>query len=50
MPGYDLPLNVFLEFAWTWVGAPPPVGPDIHPNAVGYAVIAGAFVRAIGSS
>jgi lysophospholipase L1-like esterase len=50
VPGYDLPLNVFLEFAWTWVGAPPPVGPDIHPNATGYAVIAGAFVRAIGSS
>jgi lysophospholipase L1-like esterase len=50
VPGYNLPLNVLLEFAWTWVGAPPPVGPDIHPNAVGYAVIAGAFVKAIGSS
>jgi len=50
VPGYNLPLNVFLEFAWTWVGAPPPVGPDIHPNATGYAVIAGAFVKAIGSS
>jgi lysophospholipase L1-like esterase len=48
VPGYDLPLNVLLEFAWTWVGAPPPVGPDIHPNAIGYAVIAGAFARAIG--
>ena len=50
VPGYDLPLNVLLEFAWTWVGALPPVGPDIHPNAAGYAVIAGAFVRAISSS
>jgi len=47
---YNLPLNVLLEFAWTWVGAPPPVGPDIHPNATGYAIIAGAFVKAIGSS
>jgi lysophospholipase L1-like esterase len=50
VPGFDLPLNVLLELAWTWVGAPPPVGPDIHPNATGYAVIAGAFVKAIGSS
>jgi lysophospholipase L1-like esterase len=50
VPGYGLPRNVLLELAWTWVGAPPPVGPDIHPNAVGYAVIAAAFVRAIGSS
>ena len=50
VPGYNLPLNVVLEFAWTWVGAPPPVGPDIHPNDTGYAVIAGAFLKANGSS
>jgi lysophospholipase L1-like esterase len=49
VPGFNLPLNVLLELAWTWIGAPPPRGPDIHPNATGYAVIAGAFVRKIGS-
>lgn len=48
VPVGGLPLNVYLEFAWTWIGATPPVGPDIHPNTAGYAVIAGAFVRAIG--
>jgi lysophospholipase L1-like esterase len=47
-PGRDLPLNVELEVSWTWIGAPSPVGPDIHPNAVGYAVIASAFVKALG--
>jgi len=49
VPGYNLPLNVLLEFAWTWVGASPPVGPDIHPNATGYLIISGAFVKSIGS-
>jgi lysophospholipase L1-like esterase len=45
---FDLPLNVLATLVWTWMGAAPPVGPDIHPNAFGYAVIAGAFVRTIG--
>jgi len=49
VPGFNIPLNVLLELAWTWIGAPPPRGPDIHPNATGYAVIAGAFVRKIGA-
>jgi lysophospholipase L1-like esterase len=48
VPGFNVPLNVFLSLTWTWIGAPPPRGPDIHPNAAGYAVIATAFVRAIG--
>jgi len=48
VPGYNVPLNVLLELAWTWIGAVPPVGPDIHPNATGYAVIAAAFAKAIG--
>jgi lysophospholipase L1-like esterase len=47
VPIVGLPLNVFLELSLTWIGAPPPVGPDIHPNALGYAVIAGAFVNTI---
>jgi lysophospholipase L1-like esterase len=48
VPFIGLPLNVELTLAWTWMGLPPPQGPNIHPNAVGYAVIAGAFVEAIG--
>jgi lysophospholipase L1-like esterase len=47
VPVVGVPLNVFLELTLTWIGAPPPVGPDIHPNALGYAVIAGAFVKTI---
>jgi lysophospholipase L1-like esterase len=46
VPVVDLPLNVFLTLSWTWMSAPPPLGPDIHPNAAGYLVISGAFVRA----
>jgi lysophospholipase L1-like esterase len=48
VPGFNVPLNVFLELTWTWIGAPPPRGPDVHPNAAGYAVIATAFIRSIG--
>jgi lysophospholipase L1-like esterase len=46
VPGINLPWNVFLELAWTWIGAPPP-RQDIHPNAAGYLVIAGAFIKKI---
>jgi lysophospholipase L1-like esterase len=48
VPGFNVPLNAFLELTWTWIGAPPPRGPDVHPNAAGYSVIATAFVQAIG--
>lgn len=48
IPFIHLPLNVFLTLTWTWMGAAPPVGPNIHPNAAGYAVIAGAFAEKIG--
>jgi lysophospholipase L1-like esterase len=47
--GFDVPLNVLAALVWTWMGAAPPIGPDIHPNAFGYAVIAGAFVRTLGT-
>jgi lysophospholipase L1-like esterase len=46
-PVLGIPTNVLLALLWTWMGAPPPAGPDVHPNITGYAVIAGAFVRAI---
>ena len=49
IPLLDVPVNVFLELTWTWIGLSPPLGPDVHPNAVGYAVIAGAFVKTIGA-
>lgn len=49
VPGINLPWNVFLELVWTWIGAPPPRGPDIHPNAAGYLVIAGAFIKTMGA-
>jgi lysophospholipase L1-like esterase len=40
-------LNVALALTWTWMGAPPPRGPDVHPNALGYSAIAFAFAKAI---
>jgi lysophospholipase L1-like esterase len=47
LPEVNLPLNVFLTLTCTWMGAPAPFGPNIHPNAAGYAVIAGAFAEKI---
>jgi lysophospholipase L1-like esterase len=43
----DLPANVFFVDTWTWMAAPPPLGPDIHANAAGYVVIAVAFGKAL---
>ncbi|MGH9742030.1 MAG: SGNH/GDSL hydrolase family protein [Candidatus Acidiferrum sp.] len=47
VPGENVPVNVFVTEAWTWMAAPAPFGPDIHPNAAGYAVIAAAFASKI---
>jgi len=49
VPILNVPRNVLREILWTWIAAPPPRGPDIHPNATGYLAIAGAFVKAIGA-
>ena len=49
VPTISLPVNVFLTLTWTWMGAAPPLGPDIHANDAGYAVIAGAFASKISS-
>ncbi len=43
----NLPLNVVLICQWTWVCAQPPLGPNNHPNATGYGVIAQAFAAII---
>jgi GDSL-like lipase/acylhydrolase family protein len=40
-------LNVGIALAWTWMSAPPPRGPDVHPNAIGYWAIASAFIKTI---
>jgi len=42
------PLNVAIALTWTWMGAPPPRGPDVHPNAIGYWAIAATFARTMG--
>jgi lysophospholipase L1-like esterase len=47
VPVIKLPLDVFLTLTWTWMAAPAPLGPDIHPNAAGYSAIAGAFIATI---
>jgi lysophospholipase L1-like esterase len=41
------PRNVVNVCMWTWMCAPPPLGPDIHPNTAGYAVMAQAFLAAV---
>jgi hypothetical protein len=38
-----VPTNVARICQWTWMCAPPPLGPNIHANATGYQMIAGAF-------
>jgi lysophospholipase L1-like esterase len=39
----EFPLSAHLACQWTWICAPPPLGPDIHPNSQGYGVIAAAY-------
>jgi lysophospholipase L1-like esterase len=47
IPIIKLPVNVFVTLTFTWMAAPAPLGPDIHPNAAGYAAIAAAFLSTI---
>ena len=47
VPIINLPVNVFITLTFTWMAAPAPLGPDVHPNAAGYAAIAGAFAEKI---
>jgi lysophospholipase L1-like esterase len=46
--GQPVPLAVAEICRLTWMCAPPPVGPNIHANAVGYGLIAHAFSTAFG--
>jgi lysophospholipase L1-like esterase len=43
-----VPINVARICTWTWVCAPPPLGPDNHANEAGYRVIARAFAVTLG--
>jgi lysophospholipase L1-like esterase len=45
--GRMIPVNVARVCAWTWACATPPVGPNIHANKNGYAVISQAFAAAL---
>jgi lysophospholipase L1-like esterase len=41
VPGIgDVPTNVATVCQLTWICTPAPIGPNIHPNATGYSVIA----------
>lgn len=51
VPGLgSLPRNVARICQWTWECAPPPRGPNEHPNAAGYRVIANAILKVPGIS
>jgi lysophospholipase L1-like esterase len=45
--GMSLPTNVATICQLTFMCAPAPVGPNIHPNATGYSVIAAAIRKAL---
>lgn len=47
IPFINLPVNVLISLTWTWMGAPPPLGPDVHPNVIGYLAIAETFAGKI---
>jgi len=40
-----IPLNVATLCSYTWMCAPPPVGPNEHANVLGYGVIANTFFK-----
>ena len=42
-----VPLSVYSVCTFTWICTGPPLGPDIHPNTAGHAVIAAAFEDAL---
>ncbi len=49
MAGYgDVPRNLALLCERTWQCHPSPLGPDRHPNALGFRVIAEVFARELG--
>ena len=48
LPPYgDVPLDVVRICQWTWVCAPPPLGPNNHANTAGYQAMAEAFAAVV---
>jgi lysophospholipase L1-like esterase len=48
LPGFGVvPEDVGLVCEWSWFCAPPPQGPNVHPNTTGYGVIARTFLAAL---
>jgi hypothetical protein len=48
LPGLgEVPINVARICQWTWMCAPPPMGPNVHGRPEGYWVMAGAFLIAL---
>jgi lysophospholipase L1-like esterase len=45
--GDTVPDDVEQVCAWTWECAPPPLGPDFHPNNAGYTAIAQTFAAVV---
>ncbi|MFV2062588.1 MAG: hypothetical protein ACC726_03630, partial [Chloroflexota bacterium] len=43
-----IPRNVALLCERTWMCAAPPLGPDRHPNVLGFRVMAEAFAEELG--
>ena len=49
MAGYgEVPLNLALLCERSWMCHPPPLGPDRHPNVLGFRVMAEAFAPELG--
>lgn len=48
VPPLGLPVNVVAICNLTWMCGPPPIGPNIHANTAGYAVIAATVAQVIG--
>ncbi|HEX7950268.1 MAG TPA: hypothetical protein VF494_07950 [Candidatus Limnocylindrales bacterium] len=46
-PFGDVPQNVARICQWTWICAPPPLGPNNHANAGGYQAMAQAFAAVL---
>ena len=49
VPVVNLPVNVVTVCSLTFACTPPPVGPNIHPNEIGYGLIAATFAQKIGT-
>ena len=49
VPVVNLPVNVVTVCSLTYACTPPPVGPNVHPNDLGYGLITATFAQKIGT-